>query len=48
MTKKQIIGMYLSEIGTKGGSKTSPAKKISSRKNGRLGGRPKSKQGKCR
>jgi hypothetical protein len=38
---KPAVSDYLASIGRKGGSKTSQAKKKSSRKNGQLGGRPK-------
>ena len=36
----ETVKKYLSEIGRRGGSKTSQAKKISSAKNGLKGGRP--------
>ena len=37
---KKEISKYLSEIGKKGGAKTSESKKKSSAENGKLGGRP--------
>ena len=37
----KIIKQYFSQIGKLGGSKTSKAKKVSSKKNGSKGGRPK-------
>jgi hypothetical protein len=38
---EKVISEYLAKLGRKGGSKTSNAKKKSSRENGKLGGRPK-------
>jgi len=38
------VRQYLSALGTKGGSRTSPAKRAACRANGRKGGRPKKKQ----
>lgn len=36
---------YMKEIGAKGGHRTSKAKRLSSRENGKLGGRPKKGRG---
>lgn len=40
--EKKLAGKFFAQIlGKLGGSKTSPKKKLSSKKNGKLGGRPK-------
>lgn len=45
MKKKlpKAVFKWLSEIGTKGGKVTSPAKAAAVRENGKLGGRPRKK-----
>ena len=40
------LNMMAGQMGQVGGSKTSPAKKRSSRENGKLGGRPPKRKGK--
>jgi hypothetical protein len=42
----KAVHKWLSEIGTKGGKVSSPAKAAAVRKNGLLGGRPKKKKAK--